>query len=236
MPPATDLVVTVAISPLHSRHVLSEKPVLTNYPISNHVPFFRTIALMLIVFAVVLCAQERNDVPTVDVIYPKFTYRSEPCALSPSHFRNMRAYIFSEHRVEDSAVLRNGHYEDDGPPERGRVSTELGWLRLPAPKKTMLAVADYFWEWVGGSSSQSEVVQVFGCKNDRLLLIQQISNDSHGQHAGVDYDVRSGILTVKSVRYGAGAHCCPEKLDIVTFKWNGYTFEQLGWKTVPMPK
>lgn len=118
---------------------------------------------------------------------------------------------------------------------RAWPSVELAWVRH-APQPSHSAAVLYDWEWVGGSSSQSNVVQVLGCRDGRQTILQQISNDAHSQHAGADYDVQTGVLIVKSVNYGEGAHCCPEKLDVVTFKWTGEAFEQAGWKTVAMPK
>ena len=206
----------------------------------------RYAAMLLVVTAAVIVgypavlpsAQERENVPTVDVSYPDFTYPSEPCTFTLRHFRNMRTYIWYGHRVRDSGTLRHGKYERKWTPARGYSGAELVWLRVPRSSRpdSELAVVLYSWDWVGGSSSQSDVVQVFGCRDDHLVVLQQISNDAHGLQGGVNYDVRIGVLTIKSVRYGSGAHCCPEKLDIVSFRWTGAKFHRVAWKTVPMPK
>ena len=195
------------------------------------------IAVIVIAFgAFGAAAQERDNVPTVDVFSPDFTYWAEPCTFTVQHLRNMRAYKFEGRTISDSVRLRDGKYEKKD--EDGYLGADLAWVRLPrsSEAKPDIAIVLYDWEWAGGSSSQSDVVQVFGCKHNRLAVLQQISNDAHSEHAGINYDQRAGILTVKSVRYGAGAHCCPEKLDVVTFRWSGTAFKQIGWKTVPMPK
>ena len=135
----------------------------------------------------------------------------------------------------DSVVLHDGKFSVSRTPEHGPTNVELAWLHQP-PQPSSSAVALYDWEWVGGSSSQSNVVQVFGCRDGHLIILQQVSNDAHSVHAGVDYNANTGLLTIKSVNYGAGAHCCPEKLDIITFKWTNKGFEKVGWKSLPMPK
>lgn len=181
-------------------------------------------------------AQESKDAPTVEVTRPDYALSSESCQFSLERFRNSTAYVFEGGTVSDSAELRNGNFERDDNP--GHVASEFKWLmrRSGQAQSVSYAIALYFWEWAGGSSSQSDIVQVFGCKDGHPLVLQQISNDAHSENAGVKFDPVSGILTVKSVRYGSGAHCCPEKLDIVTFRWSGNGFQRLGWKTVPMPK
>lgn len=194
------------------------------------------LALVLAHAVPFLGAQERDATPTVDVLYPKYALESEPCVLTEQHIGNMKSYVFQRGpSVMDFAVLQNGKYSVLRTPESGPASVELAWLRQP-PRQPSVAIVLYDWEWVGGSSSQSNVVQVFGCRDRHLTILQQITNDAHSVHAGADYDAETGVLTVKSVNYGAGAHCCPEKLDIVTFKWFENGFEQVEWKTVPMPK
>lgn len=183
-----------------------------------------------------LAAQEGDNEPTVYVRSPNFAFESEACVFTPRHIGNIKAFVFrGGSAVLDTAILHNGTYSVSGRPEQGPASVELVWLRR-LPQQSDLAVARFDWEWVGGSSSQSNVVQVFGCRNGHLTILQQITNDAHSTHAGADYDANTGILTLKSVNYGAGAHCCPEKLDIITFRWSDKGFEQVGQKTVPIPK
>jgi len=183
----------------------------------------------------VFAQEDDNGVPTVEVAFPRHTLRSEACTFSDQHFRNMRAYDFQGGDIADSGVLRDGKFERNE--NLDHASVDFGWLIQPRARSHAVtyAIALYSWEWAGGSSSQSHVVQVFGCKIGHLIVLQQISNDAHSERAGVSYDPDSGILVVKSVRYGSGPHCCPEKLDIVTLRWVGNKFERVRWRTVPMP-
>jgi hypothetical protein len=194
------------------------------------------LAVLVALGIQLLSAQEHKDAPTVDLLHPQFIYKSEPCAFTSQHFGNMSTHVFGKGTaVVDSALLHHGRYHSPDTRERSATSVELTWLQKPH-QQSNLAVALYDWEWIGGSSSQSNVIQVFGCQGGRLSILQQISNDAHSIHAGANYNPETGVLTVKSVRYGAGAHCCPEKLDIVTFKWAGGGFEQISWETVTMPR
>lgn len=198
--------------------------------------FFTLLALFLgvaVAGGTLASAQERRDTPTVEVTQLDHLLPSEPCIFSDQHFRNMPAYVFEGGTVSDTAKLRDGSFENDENP--GHVSADFEWVKRPKGL-TQTGIALYMWEWVGGSSSQSDILQVFGCNRGHLVVLQQISDDGHSEHAGVNFDPKSGILTVKSVRYGSGAHCCPEKLDIVNFRWSGNGFQRIKWKTVPMPK
>lgn len=198
--------------------------------------FIWIVLTVVIAHAAPLSAQEHDDAPNVNVLYPNFTLESQPCVFTVQHLGNLKSYVFQKGpSVMDSAVLYHGKFSAPRTPEHGPASLELAWLRKP-PQQSNLVIALYDWMWVGGSSSQSNVVQVFGCRDGHLTILQQISNDAHSVHAGADYNADTGILKVKSVNYGAGAHCWPEKLDIVTFKWTDKGFEQVGWETVPMPK
>lgn len=186
--------------------------------------------------APLLSAQEHDGAPNVRVLYPNFALKSEPCVFTVQHLGNIKSYAFQKNPLlRDSAVLYQGKFSTFEMPEHGPASVELAWVQQ-LPHQSNVAAALYDWKWIGGSSSQSNVVQVFGCQDGHLTILQQISNDAHSVHAGADYNASTGVLTVKSVNYGAGAHCCPEKLDIVTFKWTDRGFEQVGWETIPMPE
>ncbi len=171
-------------------------------------------------------AQETKQVPTVDAIYPNFVYPSEPCTFTRQHFNQMHVYAWIG-GFTDSATLSRGKYERGGTVEEGPTEVELASFQVVNGTSTnpMFAVVTYQWIWIGGSSSQSDVVQVFGCKNDHLIVLQQISNDAHSQHAGATFDPKTGALMIRSVRYGAGAHGSPQELDIVNFQWAGNRFK-----------
>lgn len=183
----------------------------------------------------VVAAQKHDHATTVAVLDPNFAFESEPCVLTKQHIGNIKSYVFRQGpSVMDTAVLHDGDYSASPTPEHGPASVKLAWVR--PVQQSQLAVALFNWEWVGGSSSQSNVVQVFGCRDGHLTIIQQISNDAQSVHAGADYDAKTGVLIVKLVNYGAGAHCCPESLDVVSFRLTDKGFLPVGWKTIPMPK
>jgi hypothetical protein len=43
------------------------------------------------------------------------------------------------------------------------------------------------------------------------------------------------LLSVSATDYGAGAHCCPEYIDSVTYRWAGTRFAQVSRMTIPNP-
>ena len=198
--------------------------------LSRLIPAIVVLGLVALPFSI---GQESADHPTVEVSYPRFEFPDKGCDVSIQHFRNSPAYFWNGNRVSESVDLTNGSFEH---PEAGNYeSVNLSWVQQPTAEDQRFAIVAYRWMWAGGSSSQSDVIQVLECDKGRFMLLQQIVNDAHSDQAGAKYEARAGILTVKSVRYGSGAHCCPEKLDVVTFKWTGKSFQRIRWKTIRMP-
>jgi len=205
----------------------------------------RLFSLLTLFVAAFLCkvcwaVPESKDAPeeeTVLVTYPRFTYKSGSCDLDRSRLGEVRAYIFeSRGRILDSGLLKRGRYEK-WTAEKGYASAHLGDVHpLPSVSADKFLLVIYHWEWAGGSSSQSDVAQVFGCIDGKPAVLQQISNDAHSENTNIRWDAGRRVLTVKSVNYGTGAHCCPEKLEIVEFKWTGSRLTKLLQQRVPMPQ
>ena len=193
----------------------------------------RAIVALVVVALPFAIGQERSDDPTVEISYPRFEFPDKGCDVSIQHFRNSPAYFLEGNSVSESVHLQNGSFERR---ETGNYeSANLSWVQQSTAEDQRIAIVAYRWMWAGGSSSQSDVIQVLECDKGRFVVLQQILNDAHSDQAGAKYDASAGILTVRSVRYGSGAHCCPESLDVVTFKWTGKSFQRISWKTIKMP-
>jgi hypothetical protein len=194
------------------------------------------ILLLLAVASFLPCvpAESASDPElTIEILQLNFVYPTEGCEFSKRHFSNMRVYHFGS----DSATLRNGHFASKG--STGRGSSEVGFESfhaLPSQPGEPFALAIYSWQWFMGSSSQSRAAQVFTCNDGKLKVIQQISNDSHHSEANASYDPATRMLTIKSNRYGNGARCCPEQLDVMKLRWDGSEFKRVSLKTIPHPK
>ena len=190
------------------------------------------VALVLVALPFAI-GQESADDSTVEISYPRIELPDRGCDASIQHFRNSPAYFLGSSGVSELLNLQNGSFERR---ETGSYeSASLSWVQPPTAGDHRIAIVAYRWTWAGGSSSQSDVIQVLECDRGRFVVLQQILNDAHSDQAGAKYDASAGILTVRSVRYGSGAHCCPEKLDVVTFKWTGKLFQRIRWKTIKMP-
>ncbi len=92
-------------------------------------------------------------------------------------------------------------------------------------------VAAYEWEWVGGSSTQSIVIQVVELRGDEVFITQQIEADAHGSGAGAFFNSKDNSLTVNAVVFEeTDAHCCPSALSTVIFHWDGKRFSRISAK------
>jgi hypothetical protein len=77
---------------------------------------------------------------------------------------------------------------------------------------------------------------VLTCANDKLKVVQQIANDSHAfDQTAARYDPSTRLLTIKSNRYGIGAHGSPDLLDVMELRWGGSEFKRVSLKTIPHP-
>jgi hypothetical protein len=156
-------------------------------------------------------------------------------------FANIWAVYLGEHgKKEDWLTLKKGTgkavYRDRNGGFDGAFDVSLEWQYGLDPEHR---VVDYGWEWVGGSSSHSEIVQVLELRDHKVFITQQIQVDTHhsGGTAGAWFNPNKKLLVVKAVAYaGSEGRCCPSLMDIVNFRWDGEQFHRVGRKRVPLPK
>lgn len=91
------------------------------------------------------------------------------------------------------------------------------------------------WLGCGASCNDTGMVQVFEQQGGHPVLIQQIGFDSDAVGAGATFDNDSSTLTVTGRSNDGSAHCCPEHLDVVTYRWKNEEFVQTDYKRVPVP-
>ena len=100
-----------------------------------------------------------------------------------------------------------------------------------ASETALLSVAELS---CGVSCSEAGDILIFRLWKGRLLETQQIGFDLQAPGAGVDFSSENGILTVKARHEDNSAHCCPDKLDVATFKWDGKTFRLQSLNVQPV--
>ena len=167
--------------------------------------------------------------------------REQVSDLSKIDFANMRAVHVGEYgEIDTWQALRRGRgktvdRDRDGNFE-GATDVRLAWQE---PLDAEHWIADYEWEWVGGSSSHSDIVQVFELRDSMLFITQQIEADTHhgGRVVGGRFNTATKLLTVKAVDYAdREGRCCPSLMDVATFRWDGKQFHRISAKIVPLPK
>jgi hypothetical protein len=123
--------------------------------------------------------------------------------------------------------------------DASRVGSVEVWLRWQQALDARHWVVDYDWEWIAGSSSQSNIVQVVELREGKVYITQEIEVDTHhGGHAvGAWFNAGRKRLTVKAVNYAPfEGRCCPSLMGVVTFVWDGTRFHRITAKRVPLPK
>ncbi|HXO37893.1 MAG TPA: hypothetical protein VN872_04620 [Candidatus Acidoferrum sp.] len=99
-------------------------------------------------------------------------------------------------------------------------------------------LAAYDWEWVGGSSSHSQIVQVFELRGGKVFITQQIEADSHhgGRAARAILNKQKKTLVVRAVEIDSPkGRCCPTQINVVAFTWTGKSFRRVGSRQIPNP-
>jgi hypothetical protein len=117
------------------------------------------------------------------------------------------------------------------------LGSTQAWLRGRQSLDADHQLAVYSWEWVGGSSSQSVLVQVLELRGESVFITQRIEAEAHGLGAGARFDPRNKLLTVKAVGFAEGdARGAPSFLGVVTFRWDGKQFHRVSGRKAPLPK
>jgi hypothetical protein len=169
------------------------------------------------------------------VSYPDCMYKTGVDSL---HKRDIegRAVICDGKNISQSLRLTKG----EGSRRIGKLgeitSAWLGWVWII---ENNFAVGTYRWEWIAGSSSHSDFVQVFQLRENRLVVTQQIHFDTHhgGKTAGATYDPGTETLEIRAVGYsGSEGRCCPSKLKIVKYAWRDNRFQKLSSRVIPIPE
>jgi hypothetical protein len=186
----------------------------------------------------VVCFAEDPSSPklpdSMEMLWPKAPVNWKSCDFSPAHLANAEAILFEKKGKTEKASLKNGNFERQIDPDNQLHQVRLKWSYVLEDKSFVLV--SYIWEWVGGSSSQDVVVQVYACENGRPYIKQQITADGHSAYAGAEFDTRTQRLILRSTNYGKGAHCCPEFLDRALFHWTSQNLQLTAAETIPAPK
>jgi len=125
-------------------------------------------------------------------------------------------------------INRYGEFE-------GATDVALAWQQ-PLDAKHWLAAYD--WEWVGGSSSHSQIVQVFELRDGKVFITQQIEADTHhgGAAVGAVLNPSKKTLVVRAVELDSPkGRCCPTQINVVAFAWTGKQFRRVSAFRMPNP-
>lgn len=125
-------------------------------------------------------------------------------------------------------INRYGEFE-------GATGVALAWQQ---PLDASHWLAAYDWEWVGGSSSHSQIVQVFELRDGKAFITQQIQADTHhgGRAAGAMLNAEKKTLIVRAVELDSPeGRCCPTRINVVAFAWTGRRFRRVSARQVPIP-
>jgi hypothetical protein len=173
--------------------------------------------------------------PTFDIATVSFTYEQSYSSIRDVDFRNIRYVEFNEKGgVASGKRLKNGHWfkQWEHPLASESVGLRSVFYLSPSTPSTQYALVRFGWEEIGGSTSQSEIFQLFELSGHRLRIVQDIDTDGHFSGPYSAFDEKTNTLYLRSAHYLPGdAHCCVSAVDVVTLHWNGSRFIQTELRT-----
>lgn len=182
-------------------------------------------------------APKKSLGPSVIVEFPAYVYGQNFTSLDKIDFENFRYRL---DKNEPLVRLRKGRYEHTEKDQGGnylwyeREALERVW-RIPADRPSALVMLDSF--SAGGSSSDDAVLQLFQLGTDgKLVLVQQLTFDRQADGTGVAFNTVTHELTITARSDDGSAHCCPEHVDVVKYRWGGGRFVQTSASRKTLPK
>lgn len=181
----------------------------------------------------------KNEDLGIYVVNKPGLFAAKVAAFSKMDLANMRAvHLGAYGEIDEWQALKRGKGttidRDDGASFRGLTDV---WLKSHEMLDADHQLVVYLWEWVGGSSSQSLIVQVLESRGEKVFITQQIEAEAHGCCADATYNRANKLLVVTAMGFtDSDSHCCPSFLGLVTFRWDGMRFVRSGARRAPIPK
>jgi hypothetical protein len=75
-----------------------------------------------------------------------------------------------------------------------------------------------------------------GQVNDHPVVTEKIVLNMYAAGTGVSFNEASNDLVVTSRSYDDSPMCCPQHLDLVSFRWNGNVFEKAMMRVDDVPQ
>lgn len=202
----------------------------------------KRLLFILLVFATpfVIAQKLKQEDLNVYVTHTHSLFAIQVSGFDQVDLRNTRAvHIEGDGRKGEWQALKRGRGKTEYISRygvfEGATEVDFGWRYWLDAQHMVVA---YGWVWSGGSSSQSDIVQVLESQDGKVWITQQIEADTYGGGtiAGARFDQNAKRLTVKAVDLDSSkGHCCPTHINIVVFRWDGGKFRQISARQVPMP-
>jgi hypothetical protein len=146
-------------------------------------------------------------------------------------FANLNFYAFGEKGSHEPPLrLRHGLFKSHKRYELTEVKLKKVWY---FGSEKAIAAFDFF--SCGGSCSDESIIQLFELRDGHLRIIQQLEYDLQAPGTGERFDAKTGELFITARADDGSAHCCPENVDHVRFRWNGRQFVQISSRRVRLP-
>src|SRR5205823_6674288 len=88
----------------------------------------------------------------------------------------------------------------------------------------------------GGSSFNEGILLLIEIRDGRAVVTQELDYDLQAPNTGDSFDPSKLAIRIRARSNDGSTHCCPENVDLVTFKWKGGQFAQVSSRTIALKK
>ena len=175
--------------------------------------------------------------PAIDIAYPNYGYKQQVNSFRDVDFKNFKLVILGVSGTAQTSVqLKNGEYHETE--DLGRTDISLGPVSFLGKEDSgpNYAILDISETDCGGSRTDTGITQVLRLERDHIVVQQQFTFDLSAPGTGTKLDKPSGILVITGRSNDDSANCCPEHVDVMRLRWNGYEFKEQSVERVALAK
>ena len=193
---------------------------------------------MILFLFILFMAMQTNEClaqqsPAVEVRTSNYRYDTKFESLDKVPFSNLQVFYGG-----GKYQLKNGRYSESDPKGFGgeEIKLEQVWLIRHGINAPTHAIVSYKSKSCGAHCAIEGFVQVLTLRAGKLLVLQEFRYTGVESVTGAWFKDDTKTLLVVGRSDDKSPVCCPERVDKVSYRWDGSLFQIKEWKTAPIAK
>jgi hypothetical protein len=167
---------------------------------------------------------------TISLSSPNITYPQSARTLQTLNFKDMAYQLEGT-----TALMRDGTFSQRENYSSYSAKLDNIWYLEGSDATRQHALISIEATGCGGSCSSTGYLFLFELKDKHPVVVEQLEFDDHAYGAGASFNANSGLLVVKSKSEDGSPNCCAQRLDVISYKWNGH-FEEIERRVEAAPE